>query len=1357
MAGVRAGLWACALALLLLVTSDPRPAHAVEAFDGRIQLHGFYEMQVRALNRDFAEELDLAQWYHVINLELEFDILPDGWGPFDLLQAYVRAEGRYDCIYTGGCKIFPSVNTFGNHSQDLPLRLRDAVDDSWAGTIEVNEFETPPGLIPLVPVSGPNARDPVPWGLLVLTSTPLGDKGEEPNPPNLPPNPDARDRTPCLPQDVADGFDCPLLAAPGFGREDPTDRSNSARFFDPSIPNFRDGPAPFGNPRSYLNLCSVNYLPNPNDARLTCIDNRPEVFEVAKRQAFPGFDTLFDQGGADLEIGDNPDYATVANIEINDIVDTSGLADPDLDSLTSENYWDPDGPVPDGSEVRTIRDALSASRANGKSDRDLFRDALYGPLFRGVAQLRDDAAFYTFEPIFDWRFTFRSFPGGDGGNGRTLPMGPWLPKNFFSTSAALADRANPFRGRRTPTYVFSEIVSDPLASRRPPEEQMDQDPLRSGGIRYHLLDNGTLDEQGNPVDCAVVDCDPIDARIQKVEDLTLSLRDSLLGQPVENVGDNFLTLNPYPDNPFLQSTSGARFGGDFSGIIPCFTTGTELRNDTLGTMQRFSKQLLGAQYNTGCIPYTNIQVSGGEGELPMRPAPEVSNLLGLDQRVAQGLYFPSPGFLRSLDSIDYDPHRFNISQVDRSLNRGASQRQTYELKEAYADMEFFDSRLWIRAGIQNIVWGKTELFRTTDQFNPQDLALASLPSLEESRIGLLSARAVWSFYDGGPLEDVRLEVAANFDRFEPGDLGACGEPYTIDFVCTLTLGTAIHSVTGIGVTGFDRPPDGYSDIDGVEWGGRIEFRWDRFSFAITDFYGYNDFPYPEAVFFYDREIDFRSGRPLKAFARGGCSSGAGILVQDPFRNSVADTNGDGSFNTGVTKLVHAGTPGQYDPTDLDQAAQRTVGERELGATELYSQGNPDFSGLVDFTDRNEELARVGANDDYWRRIEASTILGVGVDPGCLKPGGVAGGPSENRFDERKYAFVSDFPRYSNPDTDEVTDVLNDGKDGTLEGDSDTFINETYGQWQRTGFSVDPALAFHPANQQLFHFVCSGTVGIAVALTPSACAWNLFGTSRGFLAGTSVGFVETISNLFAGEPSFQQAHANLNTIVNATKSPSTGVIGGSSPLIPLNSDIRDGRTDAMSTGNNIGGENIANWSAPNDAGAPVNTRASLPSTGRQPADDCAGQTRLPSDPGFRGLCLKSTARDPWDYLGLGNTLTMEQKALLGCGPFYGTRCGSAERVLAIRYVNDQTASAPRIRTGGTNQTIYPATTVLSIPAGTFDVAGVLAARGAGPFEPSAGGSPPPAVPISVEDTGIANPQECDPESDLDPLPISGEGG
>ena len=97
-----------------------RRARAIEALDGRVQFHGFTELQLRALDEKFAEELDLAQWYNVLNLELEFDIAPDGIGPIDLLSAYIRVEARYDAIYSNGFYMFPSVNTYGDDAENLP-------------------------------------------------------------------------------------------------------------------------------------------------------------------------------------------------------------------------------------------------------------------------------------------------------------------------------------------------------------------------------------------------------------------------------------------------------------------------------------------------------------------------------------------------------------------------------------------------------------------------------------------------------------------------------------------------------------------------------------------------------------------------------------------------------------------------------------------------------------------------------------------------------------------------------------------------------------------------------------------------------------------------------------------------------------------------------------------------------------------------------------------------------------------------------------------------------------------------------------------------------------------------------------
>ena len=85
------------------------PARALEAFDGALQLHGYFEIQTRVLARDYSpnDGYHLAQWYNILNLELEWDAAPQGWGPFNFVSGFMRAEVRYDCVWTGGCYILP--------------------------------------------------------------------------------------------------------------------------------------------------------------------------------------------------------------------------------------------------------------------------------------------------------------------------------------------------------------------------------------------------------------------------------------------------------------------------------------------------------------------------------------------------------------------------------------------------------------------------------------------------------------------------------------------------------------------------------------------------------------------------------------------------------------------------------------------------------------------------------------------------------------------------------------------------------------------------------------------------------------------------------------------------------------------------------------------------------------------------------------------------------------------------------------------------------------------------------------------------------------------------------------------------
>ena len=532
-------------------TALARPAAGFEFFDGRLQVHGFAEAQIRALARNMkgTDNWDLAQWYNVVSLELEYTAVDSGWGPFDLLSFFGRVEARYDCVWTRACGIFPAVNSWGDRSVHLPLRMTDARRSGFQGSVFV----------------GPTTR---------YAGTEL-------------------------------------------------------------VPELDGRTVAVGVPQ---------YAATPEPAN----EHRPLSFGQLHR-----IDGLFEVAGFDEQYGTADDPAPFAFAEI-------------------------------------------LSRCH---------------------------------------FGSRELRGGDNGHGVQI-MGPIEPGCPVRTFGRLADLPNPF-------------------------SSLDLDPVLFGRDRI-------------------------------------------------------------PNTP-----------DDASAPLPPV----------------------------------------GTAELPFRPAPTIAAAGGGPANLARGIYYPSPALRNALHENLFDSFDQNFREAELAWNRGASQQDERELKELYADMEFFDSRLWVRAGKQNIVWGKTELFRTTDQFNPADLALATLPDLEEARIPLWSIRGVYSFYSVGPLEDVRLELAANLDDFEPADVGRCGEPFTVFAACNKTTGLFFHGVTGFGVAGEHRPPNPWSNASGIEYGARLEFRLGRFSFQLSDFYGYEDLPYADRLFDYSRNVDPFSGRPRRAGAGGRCTTG----------------------------------------------------------------------------------------------------------------------------------------------------------------------------------------------------------------------------------------------------------------------------------------------------------------------------------------------------------------------------------------------------------------------------------------------------------------------------------------------------
>lgn len=90
------------------------------------------------------------------------------------------------------------------------------------------------------------------------------------------------------------------------------------------------------------------------------------------------------------------------------------------------------------------------------------------------------------------------------------------------------------------------------------------------------------------------------------------------------------------------------------------------------------------------------------------------------------------------------------------------------------------TELGIRLGRQQVVWGRTDLFRVLDVINPVDYSRHNIyDELEDIRIPQWMVNAELRFGATGPFSDLNLSGVYNFDKFRPNNLGQGGTPYSI--------------------------------------------------------------------------------------------------------------------------------------------------------------------------------------------------------------------------------------------------------------------------------------------------------------------------------------------------------------------------------------------------------------------------------------------------------------------------------------------------------------------------------------------------------------------------------------------------
>lgn len=105
------------------------------------------------------------------------------------------------------------------------------------------------------------------------------------------------------------------------------------------------------------------------------------------------------------------------------------------------------------------------------------------------------------------------------------------------------------------------------------------------------------------------------------------------------------------------------------------------------------------------------------------------------------------------------------------------------IRELYVDFDLnLDNGhiLSTRLGKQQVIWGRTDLFRVLDVINPVDYSRNNIyDELEDIRIPMWILKTDYRMGATEAFDDLNFQVVWNFDRFRPHDLGQCGQPNVI--------------------------------------------------------------------------------------------------------------------------------------------------------------------------------------------------------------------------------------------------------------------------------------------------------------------------------------------------------------------------------------------------------------------------------------------------------------------------------------------------------------------------------------------------------------------------------------------------
>lgn len=103
--------------------------------------------------------------------------------------------------------------------------------------------------------------------------------------------------------------------------------------------------------------------------------------------------------------------------------------------------------------------------------------------------------------------------------------------------------------------------------------------------------------------------------------------------------------------------------------------------------------------------------------------------------------------------------------------------------------EFYAQKNWdladgkqfnVKVGKQQVVWGRSDLFRVLDVINPMDYSRNSIyDEFEDIRIPMWMVQGNYRMGPSDALSERNIQVVWNFDQFRPNNLGQCGTPNAV--------------------------------------------------------------------------------------------------------------------------------------------------------------------------------------------------------------------------------------------------------------------------------------------------------------------------------------------------------------------------------------------------------------------------------------------------------------------------------------------------------------------------------------------------------------------------------------------------